>query len=90
MAIDISSPISGRHDREVAAGWAGDKFVVNRFDRTGIVVTMEMVPGTSFSRQDVMRATDRDIIVRIACVEGIIGGMTYRINPDLKEYKETR
>lgn len=66
----------------------GSRFLVKNFDRQGILVKMSMTSGQPFTRQDVINARDRDITVNMVCDEGIIGGMTYSIDPDLKVYKE--
>jgi hypothetical protein len=66
----------------------GSRFTVKNFDRVGVLVKMKMIAGQPFSRQDVINSRDRDIVVRMISEDGLIGGMTYRIDPDLKSYQE--
>lgn len=86
MTIDLNSP--------QVRGWelnflgSGKEFNLAPFDRVGVLVKMQMKEGAPFTRQDVLNATDRDITVKIMCEMGIIGGMTYRIDPDLETYNE--
>ena len=66
----------------------GSRIAINNFDRVGVLVNMKMIPGQPFTRQDVINTHDRDITVNMVAEDGLIGGMTYRIDPDLDTYKE--
>lgn len=69
-------------------GWlitfdTGNHIELEAFDREGIPVRMRMSGGKSFTRQDIMNTDDRDIIITMVSDKGIIGGLTYRIDPNL-------
>lgn len=49
---------------------------------------MQMEEGEPFTREDVLNAEDRDITITMMAEEGVIGGMTYRLDPDLETYDE--
>ena len=49
------------------------------------VVTLDMQAGRDFTPADVRAATDRDIVIEILGDGILIGGMTYRIDPDLEK-----
>jgi hypothetical protein len=59
-------------------------------DQIGKQVKMNLIPGEPFSRQDVLKSKNKDIEIILKSSEGIIGGMTYRLDPDLKEYNERK
>jgi hypothetical protein len=43
----------------------------------------DLRPGAPFDRADVEAATDRDIVITVLADAGVIGGMTYRLDPTL-------
>ena len=47
------------------------------------LVTFDLHAGGSFTKADVEAATKRDIVVTVTANDAPIGGMTYRIDPDL-------
>lgn len=76
-------------------GWSlefpntGSSLSLDKYDRRGILVKLKIISGQSFSRQDIINSHERDIVAYMdSGDDGVIGGMTYRIDPDLKEYKE--
>ena len=48
------------------------------------LVTFEVHPGTEFTKADVVAEIERDIVVTATADGGIVGGMVYHIDPDLK------
>jgi hypothetical protein len=46
-------------------------------------VFVRLHPGTSFTRGAVEATADRDIRLEVLANDNLIGGMTYRIDPDL-------
>lgn len=66
----------------------GEEFELEEFDREGILVRMQMEEGEPFTKEDVLNAEDRDITITMMTEEGVIGGMTYRLDPDLETYDE--
>jgi zinc metalloprotease ZmpB len=48
------------------------------------LVTFDVHAGTPFTKEDAMATTNRDIIVTATANGAIIGGMVYRIEPDLE------
>ncbi|HKR04079.1 MAG TPA: hypothetical protein VJY62_05525 [Bacteroidia bacterium] len=78
----------------VERGWEltfttpGPEFTLKKFDRKCTLVKMSLRPGQDFTREDVIRTKNRDIVIKIATENGIIGGMTYRLDPDLERYNE--
>lgn len=48
------------------------------------LVTLNVHAGTPFTKADVAAAAERDIVVTATADGAIIGGMTYRIDPDLE------
>jgi hypothetical protein len=70
-----------------AAGWKlrfipGERFVLGPGERRQ--VTIEVVPGRDFTADQVRGVSDRDITVTLLGNDMVLGGMTYRIDPDLK------
>jgi zinc metalloprotease ZmpB len=72
------------------AGWSlrfrgitGNRFVLAPGERREIVI--ELVPGRDFTQGDVGGTEDRDISVELAADGMLLGGMTYRLDPFLKE-----
>jgi len=49
------------------------------------VIFLEVHPGSEFDKKDVEKLEDRDIQVLVYADDVLIGGMTYRLDPDLKE-----
>ncbi|HEY8550288.1 MAG TPA: hypothetical protein VIL35_10060 [Vicinamibacterales bacterium] len=47
-------------------------------------VFLRLHPGASFTRDAVEAAADRDIRIEVLANDNTVGGMTYRIDPDLK------
>jgi hypothetical protein len=47
------------------------------------VLTLQMQAGREFTVEDVRASADRDIVVEIRGDGILIGGMTYRVDPDL-------
>ncbi|MBS1777373.1 MAG: hypothetical protein JSS64_13950 [Bacteroidetes bacterium] len=54
------------------------------FDREGVPVKITLSGGHSFTREDIQNTDDRDIVITMISEKGIIGGLTYRIDPDLR------
>lgn len=48
-------------------------------------LTLALVPGAEFDPADVQAAGDADIVVTARADGGVIGGMVYRLDPDMKE-----
>ena len=48
------------------------------------LVTFEVQAGTSFTKADVESTMERDIVVTAMADGAVIGGMTYRIDPDIE------
>lgn len=48
------------------------------------LVTFDVHAGTPFAKADVVATTERDIVVTATADGAIIGGMTYRIDPDIE------
>lgn len=46
-------------------------------------VFMTLRPGDDFSRDQVINAADRDISIAVLADDNVIGGMTYRLDPDI-------
>ena len=67
----------------------GAKVLLDDYDREGKLATMQLLEGDPFEREDVLNTEDRDITIYMVAEEGIIGGMTYRLDPDLEIYDET-
>jgi hypothetical protein len=44
-------------------------------------LVIELTPGAGFDREDVESADDRDIVLTVRAGGGVIGGMTYRVDP---------
>lgn len=66
----------------------GEEFDLEEFDREGILVRMQMEEGEPFTRDELQESEDRDITITMMAEEGVIGGMTYRLDPDLETYDE--
>ncbi|WP_050602182.1 hypothetical protein [Ruegeria sp. 6PALISEP08] len=47
-------------------------------------VFIKLHPGQSFTRDSVETASDRDIRIDVLANDGLVGGMTYRLDPDIK------
>lgn len=77
-------------------GWSvefpetGSKFPLEEFDRKGVLVRMRLIEGEPFTREDVLATEDRDIVIFMESEEGLLGGMNYRLDPDLDVYNETQ
>lgn len=67
----------------------GTKFRLEEFDRKGVLVKMRLIEGEPFTREDVLATEDRDIVIFMESEQGLIGGMNYRLDPDLDVYNET-
>lgn len=54
-------------------------------------VRMNLLQGQNFTRAELLRLkeTDRDINIFMHTEQGIIGGMSYRLDPDMAEYIDT-
>ena len=64
------------------AGLAGAKFELAPGAKREVV--LELQPGRDFERSEVDKATQRDLEVRVHADGALIGGMTYRLDPDVK------
>jgi hypothetical protein len=79
-----------------AAGWKleFDGVTNNRFDLASGAkreVFIRLQPGRDFDRNDVVNAADRDIRIDLLADDNVIGGMTYRLDPDIsRPYNTTR
>jgi zinc metalloprotease ZmpB len=73
-----------------AAGWrlrfeglTGNTFTLRPGEKRQIVIELE--PGANFTADQVRNASDRDIRVVLFANDMPLGGMTYRLDPELKE-----
>jgi zinc metalloprotease ZmpB len=73
-----------------AAGWrlrfeglADNTFTLRSGEKRQIVIQLD--PGTNFTADQVRNAVDRDIAVVLFANDMPLGGMTYRLDPELKE-----
>ena len=46
-------------------------------------MTIKLHPGKDFTPEDVKAAKDRDIRIDVLANDNLVGGMTYRLDPDL-------
>jgi hypothetical protein len=53
------------------------------------VVTLQVQPGGDFTAADVRAAAEHDIVVEVQADGIVIGGMTYRVDPDLERPANT-
>lgn len=73
-------------------GWSisfvdtGSEFTLEEFDRDGVEINMKFNEGHSFTQEDIINSEDRNIVITINSDMGIIGGMTYYLDPDLGTY----
>ena len=49
-------------------------------------MTLRLVPGADFTADEIRAAADRDIDVDLSGTASPLGGMTYRIDPDLEAH----
>lgn len=50
-------------------------------------VVIELVPGESFTPEQVEEVRDRDITIMLLADDIVLGGMTYRLDPDLTNHR---
>lgn len=61
------------------AGLRGNRFALEYGRQRELII--ELRPGADFEREDVEGADDRDIVLTVTADDGVIGGMTYRVDP---------
>ena len=59
------------------------RFVLKPGEKRPIVI--DLVPGKTFTSEQVQQTEDRDIAITLFANDMLLGGMTYRLDPDLKE-----
>ena len=74
----------------IAAGWKlkfegidDNKFELKPGAKRKIVI--DLIPGNNFTADQVRNTVDRDIMVTLYANNVLLGGMTYRLDPDKKE-----
>ena len=60
-----------------------NRFVLKPGEKRPIVI--DLVPGKTFTGEQVRQTEDRDISITLFANDMLLGGMTYRLDPDLKE-----
>jgi hypothetical protein len=60
----------------------GNRFVLKPGEKRRIVI--DLVPGKTFTKEQVQQTNDRDIAITLYANDMLLGGMTYRLDPDLK------
>jgi zinc metalloprotease ZmpB len=48
-------------------------------------IIMELLPGKEFDKQEVENSEDRDILISVYTNDILVGGMTYRLDPQMRE-----
>ncbi|MDQ3952049.1 MAG: hypothetical protein M3279_03640 [Actinomycetota bacterium] len=61
---------------------ASQRFPLKSGERRELV--LDLKPGSSFERADVEQAEDLDIEITLSAGGGVIGGMTYRLDPEME------
>jgi hypothetical protein len=64
-------------------GLATDRFVLGPREKR--LLRIELVPGDDFTPDEVAGTSERDIAVTLLADEMVLGGMTYRLDPAVKE-----
>jgi hypothetical protein len=65
-----------------------NRFVLDSRQRRELII--ELAHGEEFDRADVEATIDRDIVVTVSANGGAIGGMTYRLEPEMSHPPNTR
>jgi hypothetical protein len=60
-----------------------NRFVLKPGEKRAVVI--DLVPGKTFTGEQVRQTEDRDISITLFANDMLLGGMTYRLDPDLKE-----
>lgn len=82
VAVELPAFLGKRRWACSVRGIGADGTVFAPGERRQLV--LELRPGADFSREDVVASPQRDVVVNVFADDGLIGGMTYRIDPELE------
>lgn len=82
MKIDMPPVLAKAGWKLKLNGVPSEKFVLKAGEKRRI--TLELVPGSNFTQEQIRNAGNRDIMVSLYGDGVLLGGMTYRIDPDMK------
>ena len=83
LEANLPAVLSERGWRIELEGVGDDGFELDPGDKREIVIRLHR--GRDFTAEEIARAEDRDIQIVARADDNVIGGMTYRLDPDLKQ-----
>lgn len=83
LQVDLPKVLAAKGWRLQFAGLAGNKFRLNTGEKREIQI--KLVKGAEFTADEIRTMTDRDFIVHLYGDGILMGGMTYRVDPDMNE-----
>jgi hypothetical protein len=83
LRVDVPRVLAAKGWRLQFVGLLDNKFRLKAGEKREI--TLRLVKGADFTADDICATTDRNFTVRLYGNGMLLGGMTYRVDPDMKE-----